>query len=90
MIMLIIVIMMIIFILDSLKFNVLYNSEMSFRSRLYATLDVDLCRVRLHEPLMVIVQNPLLYVRDLVSKPCFEALSKLDKVCCYLQSTFSY
>ena len=53
---------------------------MSFQSRLYSALDVDLCRVRLHEPLMVIVQNPLLYVRDLVTKPCFEALSRLDKV----------
>ncbi|EDO32777.1 predicted protein, partial [Nematostella vectensis] len=65
---------------DSLKFNVLYNSEMRFSNRLYAPLDVDLCRVRLHEPLTVIVQNPLLYVRDLVPRPCFDALSKLDKV----------
>ncbi|XP_032228067.2 uncharacterized protein LOC5503934 [Nematostella vectensis] len=65
---------------DSLKFNVLYNSEMRFSNRLYAPLDVDLCRVRLHEPLTVIVQNPLLYVRDLVPRPCFDALSKLDKM----------
>ena len=53
---------------------------MSFHQRLYASLDVDLCRVRLHEPLSIIMQNPLLYVRDLVPKPCFEALAKLDKV----------
>ena len=65
---------------DPLKFNVLYNSDMFFHERLYASLDVDLCRVRLHEPLTTIMQNPLLYVRDLVPKPCFEALAKLDKV----------
>ena len=68
------------FTLDITKFNVLYNSALRFHERLYAALDVDLCRVRLHEPLEVIVQNPLLYVRDLVPKPCFEALAKLDQV----------
>lgn len=68
------------FALDITKFNVLYNSALRFHERLYAALDVDLCRVRLHEPLEVIVQNPLLYVRDLVPKPCFEALAKLDQV----------
>lgn len=65
---------------DITKFNVLYNSALRFHERLYAALDVDLCRVRLHEPLEVIVQNPLLYVRDLVPKPCFEALAKLDQM----------
>lgn len=65
---------------DITKFNVLYNSDLRFHERLYAALDVDLCRVRLHEPLEVIVQNPLLYVRDLVPKPCFDALAKLDQV----------
>ena len=37
--------------LDITKFNVLYNSSLRFHERLlYAALDVDLCRVRLHEP----------------------------------------
>ena len=66
--------------LDTSKFNVLYNSALRFHEWLYAALDVDLCRVRLHEPLEVIVQNPLLYFRDLVPKPCFEPLAKLDQV----------
>lgn len=65
---------------DITRFNVLYNSDLRFNERLYAALDVDLCRVRLHEPLEVIVQNPLLYVRDLVPRPCFEALAKLDQL----------
>lgn len=60
--------------------DVLYHSDMSHQERLYGPLDVDLCRIKLHEPLHVIVQQPLLYVRDMVPKPCFEALVKLHEV----------
>lgn len=60
--------------------RVLYNSDYSFGERLYGPLDVDLCRVKLHEPLSIIVQQPLLYVRDMVPRPCFEALVKLYEV----------
>ena len=61
--------------------DILYNSDLSFRERLYGPLDVDLCRIKLHEPLSVIVQQPLLYIRDMVPKACFDALVKLDQVC---------
>ena len=60
--------------------EVLYHSQMAFGSRLYGPLDVDLTRIKLHEPMSVIIQQPLLYVRDMVPKPCFEALVKLDQV----------
>ncbi|KAL4225876.1 hypothetical protein ACF0H5_013865 [Mactra antiquata] len=60
--------------------TVLYHSNLSFSERLYGPLDVDLCRVKLHEPLTQIVQQPLLYVRDMVPKPCFEALVKLHEL----------
>jgi hypothetical protein len=60
--------------------TVLYHSNLSFSERLYGPLDVDLCRVKLHEPLVQIVQQPLLYVRDMVPKPCFDALVKLHEV----------
>lgn len=60
--------------------KVLYNSDLSFSCRLYGPLDVDLCRVKLHEPLLVIVQQSLLYIRDMVFRPCFDALMKLDQV----------
>ncbi|XP_071128270.1 uncharacterized protein [Mytilus edulis] len=60
--------------------RVLYNSDYSFGERLYGPLDVDLCRVKLHEPLSIIVQQPLLYVRDMVPRPCFEALVKLYEI----------
>ncbi|XP_069101496.1 uncharacterized protein [Argopecten irradians] len=57
--------------------KVLYNSDMSFSERLYGPLDVDLCRVKLHESLTQIIQQPLLYVRDMVPKACFEALIRI-------------
>ena len=55
---------------------------------------MDLCRVRLHEPLEVIVQNPLLYVRDLVPRPCFDALATLAQVwsllfICYIRNSWT-
>ncbi|CAG5119279.1 unnamed protein product, partial [Candidula unifasciata] len=60
--------------------RVLYNSDLCFSKRLYGSLDVDLCRVKLHEPLSVIVKQPLLYVRDMVFKPCYDALTKLHQI----------
>ncbi|GFO44998.1 hypothetical protein PoB_007150300 [Plakobranchus ocellatus] len=65
---------------DSSDVQVLYNSDLSFSRRLYGPLDVDLCRVKLHEPLSVIVQQSLLYIRDMVFRPCFDALMKLDQI----------
>ena len=61
-------------------YEALYNSDMMFSERKYAALDVDLCRIKLHEPLSVIVKQPLLYVRDMVPRPCLQALIKLDQV----------
>ncbi|XP_062522787.1 uncharacterized protein LOC134197472 isoform X2 [Corticium candelabrum] len=58
----------------------LYSSEMAFSERLYANLDVDLCQVRLHEPISHIVSQPLLYVRGMIPKLCYDALTILDKI----------
>ncbi|KAK3601780.1 hypothetical protein CHS0354_016147 [Potamilus streckersoni] len=60
--------------------KVLFNSNLTFSKRLYGPLDVDLCRVKLHEPLEDIVCQSLLYVRDMVPKPCFEGLIKLYQI----------
>lgn len=60
--------------------EILYNSELAFAERLYGPLDVDVCRIKLHEPLAVIVEQPLLYVRDMVPKPCFDSLVKIHQV----------
>ena len=62
----------------------LYHSDLSFSDRMYGPLDVDVCRIKLHEPLSIIVQQPLLYVRDMVPKACFEALVKLEAVRAFL------
>lgn len=58
----------------------LYSSDMAFSERLYASLDVDLCHVRLHEPVSHIISQPLVYVRDMIPKLCYDALMSLDKV----------
>nr|XP_006007885.2 PREDICTED: uncharacterized protein KIAA1257 homolog [Latimeria chalumnae] len=63
------------------RLDILYNSDLCFHQRLYADLSVSLCHVCLHEPLSVIVRQPLLYVRDMVPHACFQALSKLDYIC---------
>ncbi|KAL5013481.1 hypothetical protein ScPMuIL_007751 [Solemya velum] len=60
--------------------KVLYNSDLIFSERLYGPLDVDLCRVKLHEPLADIISQPLLYIRDMVPKLCFGALTKLHEL----------
>lgn len=58
-------------------FRVLYNSSIAFAQRMYQSLDVDLTRVKLYQPLESIVRQPLLYVRDMVPRLCFEAVTKL-------------
>lgn len=66
--------------LDSGSVKALYKSDMTFSERLYVSLDVDLCRIRLHDCLTNITRKPLLYVRDIVPRACFEGLTRLDKV----------
>ena len=56
---------------------------MNFSSRLYASLDVDLLRIKLFEPLEDIVKKPLLYIRDMAPKPSVEAILKLFQVIFY-------
>ncbi|KAG9483675.1 hypothetical protein GDO78_009544 [Eleutherodactylus coqui] len=63
------------------KFEILYNSEMAFHERLYKDLGVLVCHVHLHEPLYTLVNQPLLYIRDMVPPLCFQALSRLDYIC---------
>ena len=53
---------------------------MNFSNRLYASLDVDLLRIKLFEPLENIVKKPLLYIRDMAPKPGVDALLKLFQV----------
>ncbi|XP_018095907.1 uncharacterized protein cfap92.L isoform X2 [Xenopus laevis] len=61
--------------------EILYNSQLGFHRRRYRDLGVLLCHIQLHAPLSFIVQQPLLYVRDMVPAPCLHALSRLDFLC---------
>jgi len=61
-------------------FRVLYNSDMTFAKRLYISLDVDLARIRLHQPISNIVKQPLLYVRDMLPSNCFQAVTRLHQL----------
>ncbi|XP_063796660.1 uncharacterized protein CFAP92 isoform X2 [Pseudophryne corroboree] len=66
---------------DQGKLEVLYNSEMAFHERLYKDLGVLVCHISLHKPLSFFLNQPLLYIRDMVPLLCFQALSRLDYIC---------
>ena len=57
-------------------YKVLYNSELRFRSRLYADLETVLYHVRLFQPLAQLVKHTVLYVRNTVPQPVFQALNR--------------
>ncbi|XP_076801957.1 uncharacterized protein LOC143446271 isoform X1 [Clavelina lepadiformis] len=58
----------------------LYDTSMSFSHRLYASLDVDLCRIRLHQSIPEIMSQPLLYVRDVIPRASFDCLVKIQQI----------
>lgn len=60
--------------------QLIYNSSMGFSQRLYSSLDLDLLKIKLFEPLEQIVKKPLLYIRDMTPKISFEALIKINQV----------
>nr|XP_039250444.1 uncharacterized protein LOC120328106 [Styela clava] len=60
--------------------RMLCDSSITFKSRIYSELDVNLCTIRLHQPLKVILEQPLLYVRDLVPRPCFRCLIMIKEI----------
>ncbi|XP_053545373.1 uncharacterized protein CFAP92 [Bombina bombina] len=61
--------------------KVLYNSGLSFSERLYKDLSSMVYHIRLHKHFSSIIKQPLLYIRDMVPSPCFQALSRLDYIC---------
>ncbi|CAM4586061.1 unnamed protein product [Lepidochelys olivacea] len=63
------------------RLDILYNSQLSFHQRLYTDLEAILYHIHLCKPLSAITRQPLLYVRDMVPRACFQALSRLDYLC---------
>jgi len=47
---------------------------------MYISLDVDLTRIRLHQPISNIVKQSLLYVRDILPRNSFLAVTRLHQV----------
>nr|XP_020836891.1 uncharacterized protein KIAA1257 homolog isoform X2 [Phascolarctos cinereus] len=63
------------------KFQVFYNSELTFHKRLYMDLDAMLYQVHLCKPLSALVKQSMIFVRGLIPQPSFQALIKLDSIC---------
>ncbi|XP_064930950.1 uncharacterized protein CFAP92 isoform X3 [Columba livia] len=63
------------------QLKILYNSGLSFPQRLYTELKAIFYHWRLCQPLFAIAKQPLLYVRGIVPRACFQALSRLSYLC---------
>ena len=60
--------------------EVLYNSEYAFSERLYAELDVEICCIRLHQPLHQLVQMPQPYIWNRIPLSAFQGLMCINGV----------
>nr|XP_060615873.1 uncharacterized protein CFAP92 [Anolis sagrei ordinatus] len=63
------------------RLQIFYNSQLSFHQRLYTDLEAIVYHIRLCKSLTTIMKQSLLYIRDMVPQPCFEALIRLDYIC---------
>uniref|UniRef100_A0AAY4EAL9 Cilia and flagella associated protein 92 (putative) n=1 Tax=Denticeps clupeoides TaxID=299321 RepID=A0AAY4EAL9_9TELE len=61
--------------------TILYNSTLCFSKRLYSALDEGFGTIHLDEPLETIMQQPLVFVRDVLPHTCFKALSRITNIC---------
>ena len=58
--------------------RILANPDVAFHERLYTAFNVDLKKIRLREPLPILVELPELYNSAKVAPACFQALHKLQ------------
>ena len=62
--------------------EVLYNSDYAFSERLYGELDVEICCVRLHQPLHQLVLLPQPYMWNKIPRRSFQGLMCISEVQC--------
>ncbi|CAF0974604.1 unnamed protein product [Adineta ricciae] len=60
--------------------EILYDSSVHFNKRLYVKFGIDITHIRLSRTLHNIVSQPLIYVRDSLTKETFKALKKLHEL----------
>ncbi|CAF0720803.1 unnamed protein product [Adineta steineri] len=60
--------------------EILYDSSVHFNERLYVKFGIDIMHIRLSRTLRNIVSQPLIFLRDNLTKETFEALDKLHKL----------
>uniref|UniRef100_A0A2K5KAP7 Uncharacterized protein n=2 Tax=Colobus angolensis palliatus TaxID=336983 RepID=A0A2K5KAP7_COLAP len=63
------------------KYKVLYNSQLLFRSRLYADLEAILYHVHLCQPTELLLQQAVLFLRDTEWRRVFQALTRIHDIC---------
>uniref|UniRef100_A0A8D0FIX0 Cilia and flagella associated protein 92 (putative) n=1 Tax=Strix occidentalis caurina TaxID=311401 RepID=A0A8D0FIX0_STROC len=65
------------------QLEILYNSQLSFPERLYTDLEAIFYHFCLCQPLCTVTKQPLLYIRGMVPRACFQALSRYDSYLCH-------
>uniref|UniRef100_A0A2K5QGP0 Uncharacterized protein n=1 Tax=Cebus imitator TaxID=2715852 RepID=A0A2K5QGP0_CEBIM len=63
------------------KYKVLYNSQLLFRSRLYGDLETILYHVHLFQPTELLMQQAVLFLRDMKWRRVFQALARIHDIC---------
>ncbi|XP_017820623.4 uncharacterized protein CFAP92 isoform X1 [Callithrix jacchus] len=63
------------------KYKVLYNSQLLFRSRLYGDLEAILYHVHLFQPTELLMQQAVLFLRDVKWRRVFQALARIHDIC---------
>jgi len=58
----------------------IYDSSISFSKRIYIDLDIDLTRIRLYQPLSVIITQTVIYIRDIIPQSCLDCIFYLNQI----------
>lgn len=65
---------------DDPDVTILFDTNLVCSERLYASFDVILRKVKLYAPLDSIIKQPLIYIRDMVPRLCYDALLQIHEL----------